>query len=57
MGCLGNGFFGWEGVGDLFATHAYFKLNLQEQKKQYGPRRACEALTIKLLVGNILNSL
>ena len=26
-------FFGWEGVGELFATHAYFKLNLQEQKK------------------------
>ena len=25
-------FFGWEGVGELFATHAYFKLNLQEQK-------------------------
>ena len=32
LGCLGNGFFGWEGVGELFATHAYFKLNLQEQK-------------------------
>ena len=25
-------FFWWGGVGELFATHAYFKLNLQEQK-------------------------
>ena len=41
VGRIGNGFclgfeeggvFGWEGVGKLFATHAYFKLNLQEQK-------------------------
>ena len=29
---LKGGLFGWEGVGELFATHAYFKLNLQEQK-------------------------
>ena len=28
---LKGGLFGWEGVGELFATHAYFKLNLQEQ--------------------------
>ena len=43
---LKGGLFGWEWVGELFATHADFKLNLQQQKKQYGPRRAHEALTI-----------
>ena len=40
---LKGGLFGWEGVGELFATHAYFKLNLQEQKNNVAEDRKAQS--------------
>ena len=43
---LKGGLFGWEGVGELFATHAYFKLNLQEQKNNTDRGRLAKLLQL-----------